>query len=587
MKETGTIEITKCKNGRKSRHWNGLYSNTLLNLYRSKDRLSERGANKDGRKKTFRNSPAPFATRTEINNVTSKYLESKTSIPPFNNENMCANRKMEFIKYKLEKSREKLQEKKRMQEELDLKCGPRFPGTNLTSYFNRSVSDLGSLRRRGENDGFPYVYFVVADEKISASDSFRQEQFLSTSDKRRRQSIAQANKRRKAREKDNAKIKSLSQELGLNSHPQKADTKSNSENCSQTPDAVGKNTEGQRKVSRIVFPLDIISKPRNPTTTLATIGSSLEQEDKPDAHSSEVDEMRGESYKSKVGYIEGRPKNFSYTMKTFESPFISSHQKGETKRTNKLKKSDQQESSNKVTFAKPIPVIRGNTFVVQETGTGNLKTLGLGSRSKTMSDIDIDAEKSSCQKIQNEPSFLLQNLRRTCLPLNLPKIDIVSKVSVDMVMNMIKGYLHDPKTTSRQSQLASQLLAHLQAQELEKKKKIIKRKEEYDDAVTSASSLSQGTIKPASREEHMSSQSDSILASRSENELEKHISAVKIKFNSKEADATTQERSFSSHTGVSKVENRHAKDTNFVPVAPTCFKMAPPGLSRENTKLVI
>ncbi|KAL3873922.1 hypothetical protein ACJMK2_036999 [Sinanodonta woodiana] len=552
------------------------------------DKPTEVQTYKGSRKKTVPNSLAPSATNTEINNVTRENPESQNSVTPSKHENKREKTKMEFIKYKLEKSREKYREKKRMQEERGLRCGTTWQGRDVTSYLNRSVSDLGSLRPRRESDDFTYVYFVVADEKSPTSDSFMQEQIFSSSDKQRRHYIAESNKRKKARENDNAKIKSVSHDLRLKSNPQNTDSEVKSEKLSQTPNAVDKTTEGQKKVSHIVFPFDIISKPKNSTTVPVTTGSSLKLEDNTDARSSEEEKMRehGENYNSEIGYIEGRPKNSSYTVKTFELPFISPNQKVKTKLMNKLKKSDEQKSSKKeVTCAEPIPVSRGKTFVVRELGTENLETLRMGSRSKTMSDIDIDAKKSYCQKIQNEPSVVLPKLRKMGLPLTLPKIDIVSKVCVDMVKNMIKCYLHDPKTTSRQAQRASKLLAHLQAQELEKEKQSFERKE--DDTITSASSPSQRTIKPASREANILPQSDRTLASLSEETLEKHIASVKIKFKSKDDDATAEGQSFSRHTGVAAVENRHKGDANVVPVAPTYFKMSPPGLSRENTELTI
>ena len=391
-------------------------------------------------------------------------------------------RKMELIKQKLEKSRERFNLKKRVETDPDLKCEPGVFGNKDTSELpykmDRSVSDLTPMVKDKENQGgaTPFVYFVVSEEQLRDSyDSVTLETGekikSKSADKRRRVRIVEENRLKMKEKKGAAKMQGLAREIGLKSD---IDSKPESRQDPRPPTR-------QPSVNQIVFPgaayevssqklkpnVHVIQSPPRippgtPATTLAYSASD------PDENIPRKPFLSGPLYagKAKIDSAQASP--------MFGLPEIPADQKrkalGLATRFEEFaynSKPQSSQSKRQVTFADSLPVIKGSGFVLESRHEIDMDTPSLGPRAVTMGSITLPSERldkqSMCQKyLLGENMSSVRATRRNGVPLPLPKIDIVSNVYDEMIIKMIQEYLQDSNTPSRQSYLAKELLVHLQ-----------------------------------------------------------------------------------------------------------------------------
>ena len=592
-------------------------------------------------------TPAPSANtsakRKERRPKSKKVLKYK--IPELKRHE-SVRKKMEIIKEKLEKSRERYKERQRLQEESELKeCGPTIIGLDEHGdipKLDRSMSDLGpSVSSRYPTkraDGsFPYVYFVVSQDTVAESEEFglesdENEQIVKSAKVRRRKIFMEQNRKRKEKQAQTAKIQGIARELGLKSNPI---PKPFSEERPAT----------QPAINHIVFPIAatsstnlrrIHSPPRIPPSTPATTVCATSAYESPDPDET----VPRKPFLSGPLYA-GKPKVHSYSLHTFELPFIPPDQR---KRTLGLASSDNfgdcfmskpqsQQRQRKVTFADTLPVIRGSGFVFNDKelrkSTDDLPNLG--PRAATMGSITLPSEKADkrekCQKDHISDKEAVKLARKMGIPLALPKIDIVSNVYDEMIIKMIRDYLQDSNTPTRQAQLARELLVQLQENETikqmqklheeeeaaaqmreeAKSKRESKKKSNNNDTRTENKQLEAGmkthvtvTGMPTFEEIHNNkpkTPSTPVATAR-------NTPLVKITYKSSkegiEGDALQTEFNHVKDGGDSALKAdalpnsaNGARDTlssskkERCSVTPIAFKMPPPGLSREETNLSI
>lgn len=410
------------------------------------------------------------------------------------------NKRMELIKEKLEKSRERFHEQRSKREELDLKCEPSKSyldeeGTVINPFkMDRSVSDLTHLKSgpgvKHELISSSCVYFVVTDENLAREAG---ERIISKSaGKRRRVRRVEENRLkrdRRERQKPEAKKLGLAREVGL-----KSSLDSKSESCQNEIPAKpavnhivfeGPDTEPPKPVhqssAKIIRSLHSPPKipPGTPATTMTVHSITQSGESKQEQPPSDADEnvprkpfLSGPLYCGK-----NRTAHSSLQTQHFELPNISADQKrralgmGTKFEEFAYPKPQTEQKQRRVSFADPLPVIRGNGFIVDHHGELSEENPSvipaLGPRAVTMGSITLPSEKldkhSVCEKyLAGENIASARTVRRYGIPLPLPKIDIVSSVYDEMIIKMIQEYLQDANTPSRQSQLAKELLVHLQ-----------------------------------------------------------------------------------------------------------------------------
>ena len=578
-------------------------------------------------------TPAPSATTDEKGERRRK--KNKYKIPELKRHEPMR-KKMELIKEKLEKSRERYNERRKLQEEAELQCGPTVIGLNEHGdipKLDRSVSDLGpnNLSSRYPTkraDGsFPYVYFVVAQDKIAESDDYADEsddniQIAKSAKNRRRKIFLEQNRRKKEKLAKTAKMQGIARELGLKSNPLLP------KQFTQERPAT------QPAINHIVFPIAaapqtnlrrIHSPPRIPPGTPATIvHAEFNQLDEHDPD----DNIPRKPFQSGPLYA-GKPRVHSYSLQTFELPMITPEQRkralGLASSENfgdfSVPKPQSQRSQRKVTFADSLPVIRGSGFVFgdKDSNKTNNTFQSLGPRAVTMGSITLPSEsldkQEKCKKLQMSDREAVKLARKMGIPLALPKIDIVSNVYDEMIIKMIRDYLQDSNTPSRQAQLARDLLVQLQQNETLKQMKILNEEKEELEAIAgkvieekdetfgemeNANTEMTPTVvvedMPTFEDIHNKPKTPSTPVARA-----RHTPLVKITYKPstelKEKEDETSSVKSKEDNATLKADNQpksanSARDSTSPKTArstltPTSFKMPPPGLSREETNLSI
>ena len=578
-------------------------------------------------------TPAPSATTDEKGERRRK--KNKYKIPELKRHEPMR-KKMELIKEKLEKSRERYNERRKLQEEAELQCGPTVIGLNEHGdipKLDRSVSDLGpnNLSNRYPTkraDGsFPYVYFVVAQDTIAESDDYADEsddniQIAKSAKNRRRKIFLEQNRRKKEKQAKTAKMQGIARELGLKSNP-------------LLPKQFTRERPAtQPAINHIVFPIAaapqtnlrrIHSPPRIPPGTPATIvHAEFNQLDEHDPD----DNIPRKPFPSGPLYA-GKPRVHSYSLQTFELPMITPEQRkralGLASSENfgdfSVPKPQSQRSQRKVTFADSLPVIRGSGFVFgdKDSYKTNNTFQSLGPRAVTMGSITLPSEsldkQEKCKKLQMSDREAVKLARKMGIPLALPKIDIVSNVYDEMIIKMIRDYLQDSNTPSRQAQLARDLLVQLQQNETLKQMKILNEEKEELEAIAgkvieekdetfgemenSNTEMTPTVVvedMPTFEDIHNKPKTPSTPVARA-----RHTPLVKITYKpsaelKEKEDETSSDKSKEDNATL-KADNQpksanSARDSASPKTArstltPTSFKMPPPGLSREETNLSI
>lgn len=591
-------------------------------------------------------TPAPSAITDEKGRRTTGKKLLKYKIPKLKRHEPVR-KKMELIKEKLEQSRERYKERKQLQEQISaLQCEPTVIGLDEHGdipKLDRSVSDLGpNLSSRYPTkraDGsFPYVYFVVAQDTIAESGDFAEEsdensQIAKSVKVRRKKIFLEQTKRRKEKQAKAAKMQGIARELGLKSSP--LNPKPYSEERPVT----------QPAINHIVFPIEaapqqtnlrrIHSPPRIPPSTPATVVHTEYQSDDQDPD----ENVPRKHFISRPLYA-GKPKIHSYSRQTFELPLITPEQRkralglasSDSFEDSYTPKSSSQNRQRKVTFADSLPVIRGSGFVFGEKDVNRNNDVfqGLGPRAVTMGSITLPSERAAqqekCQKLHVSDKEAVKFARKIGIPLALPKIDIVSNVYDEMIIKMVRDYLQDSNTPSRQAQLARDLLIQLQQNDTVKQMQRLQDLQDEQEAIT-AQTMEEAKQKKLSKK--MSTPNENSVESENTNEEAKHQVVVKgmptfeeIHNNKPKTPSTPVARArntplvkitFKTSAGVTEVdaleEDKTEDDDKLKAVnppkssdsiksitspklprstvIPTSFKMPPPGLSREATNLSI
>lgn len=561
------------------------------------------------------------------------------------------NKRMELIKEKLEKSRERFNLQKSKQGSCDLKCEPSeaVVEEEVDGMFklDRSVSDMGPsavVRKTDAAGNSPYVYFVVSEERLKDPTLVNEkgERITSRSaDKRRRVRIVEENRLKrdkKEKQSQSAKMRTLAREIGLKCTPVSKSGEGSpcgkqhpSMNLIVFPgpdhDTVRPQTQNQAKGTRIIH-----SPPRIPPCTPA---NTVHSDFRVDQTFIDADEtvprkpfLSSPMYNGKIKGVH------SLSLSNVELPNISADQRrralgfGMSSRfddfaypSTKPQTSDKQ---RKVSFADPLPVIRGSGFVLSSGENKDSQGLDfptLGPRAVTMGSITLPSEQtekqSMCQKYLAGESAASARTKKFGVPLPLPKIDIVSNVYDEMIIKMIQEYLQDSNTPSRQSQLARELLVHLQKHNehmkelnvpnLDRKGKpnraeIVKHQKKAQKLINdinfpvppnTAEELEPKVMTPLEKDRNPPVPEVTVDEDEKE-QPQKSIPFVQITFKNRLDDAT----SVSSPTmlGVlkpddkpkSREESRRSRDKPILsPVTPVSFQMVPPGLSKDDSFVAV
>ncbi|XP_045187808.2 uncharacterized protein LOC123545543 [Mercenaria mercenaria] len=393
------------------------------------------------------------------------------------------NKKMELIKEKLEKSRERFKEQKRSNEELNLTCEPtrsqKDVDTPATAFkFERSVSDVTPVKSTEENS--PYTYFVVSDD--NSADITPGKVVSKSADKRRRLRIVEENRLKRDRkegQKPFVKRNGLARELGLKSSiiPKSDSRSANKPSVSQIVFEGPEHQTSSQHTTNSKILRTSFSPPRIPPGTPATVLTAQSGENKTEQPAIDVDEsVPRKPFLSGPLYTGKNRGTHAFSLQHFELPIITPEQKrralglGTKFEEFAYPKPQSEQRQRRVSFANPLPVVKGTGLIVSYNEMKEyigFKIAPLGPRAVTMGSITLPSErldkKSMCQKYMTEDNMSSsKRLKKVGVPLSLPKIDIVSNVYDDMIIKMIKEYLQDTNTPSRQSQLAKELLVHLQ-----------------------------------------------------------------------------------------------------------------------------
>lgn len=569
------------------------------------------------------------------------------------------NKRMEMIKEKLEKSRHRFNLQKNKQGGIDLKCEPISAVDEegaSTFKLDRSVSDVGpsALVKSNETNGSgnsPYVYFVVSEERLKdpAIITDKGERITSKSaDKKRRVRIVEENRLkrdRKEKQSQSEKMKTLAREIGLKNSPTLTKcNESSPANKSQPstnlivfpgPDyeTVRPQTQGHSKSSRVIHS----PPPRIPPCTPANTIHSDFRVDQPTFLDAD-DTVPRKPFLSSPMY-NGKIKGVhSLSLSNLELPNISADQRrralgfGMMSRFEEFaypsSKPQTSEKQRKVSFAEPLPIIRGSGFVLS-TGENKDGQMGdmplLGPRAMTMGSIMLPSEQtdkqSMCQKFLAGENAAAARTKKFGVPLPLPKIDIVSNVYDEMIIKMIQEYLQDSNTPTRQSQLARELLVHLQKHNehmkelnvptLDKNKirqnkmEIAKHQKKTQKLVNdisfpvppnTAEDLEPKVMTPIDSERKIATEEPAPVEEKEQTprEMQKSIPFVQITFKSKNDEALANQ-SPRPDAGLrpedkprSNGTDRRARDKPILsPVTPVSFQMVPPGLSKDDSFVAV
>jgi len=581
------------------------------------------------------------------------------------------NKRMQMIKEKLEKSREMMNNQKVKDAEPDLKCEnskPQVKTDEVPEYgditkplfkLDRSVSDMGpnalvKTRRDGPGPS-PFVYFVVSEETIEDTSLLVNEDgdklvFSKSADKRRRLRTVEDNRMKRDRcgqLSQSAKMRNLAREVGLKTNVSKSldeqkDGKFFSRNMPVINEIVfsgpefeaspTKKTNNRRVMRSAHSPPKI--PPGTPATTIHTSPSEIPEENEFDADETVPRKpfLSGPMYTGKAKGLH------SVTLGTFELPTITAEQKrralglgtrfeefsGATNRNSVDSK------NRKVSFADQLPVIRGNGFISETDGGSEMPSLG--SRAHTMGSITLPSEQAEkqmmCQRYQ-APGVVNngggRSRGRGCIPLPLSKIDIVSNVYDEMIVKMIQEYLHDTNTPTRQSQLARELLVHLQkhnenmkelnvpnldgSRQRMRHKEMMKHKKKAQQLINdislsappnTAEDLKPKTLTPLFTgvpeiplnqlgPAGMDDDQPQTAGSTENTPKEETVPFVQITFKNRPDDDTG--KSGADDAQPSRLGDKSRSDVNskqshrpiLTPVVVTSFQMAPPGLSKDDT----
>ncbi|KAH3857265.1 uncharacterized protein LOC127871366 [Dreissena polymorpha] len=408
------------------------------------------------------------------------------------------NKKLASIKEKLEKSRERINGQRAKLSDIDLKCEPVNTSKADMSYdqatfpfrMDRSVSDMGPsslAKSRNANLGSsPFVYFVVSEERIKDADFVLEDgdRVVSKSaDKRRRVRLVEENRLKRDRKEklsQSAKFRGLAREVGLNNNQGGPKPSEESPTVKGGPKELvfpGPDYESTRPTTTTAYRKGtrlIRSPPKIPPGTPATTHGS--HSDVPlEINGFDVDDtVPRKPFLSRPMY-NGKSRGIqALSQSNFELPTISADQRrrnlglGTRFEEFAYPKPSSEQRQRKVSFAEQLPVIRGSGFVLNSADLRHDPEIpSLGPRANTMGTITLPSEnvdkQAVCQRfVAGENMTGSRQNRKFGIPLPIAKIDIVSNLYDEMIIKMIQEYLQDSNTPSRQSQLARELLVHLQ-----------------------------------------------------------------------------------------------------------------------------
>lgn len=553
------------------------------------------------------------------------------------------NKKMEIIKEKLEKSRERF--KKRGEEEINLICGPSLLNKDHTSVANtlkleRSVSDMTHVKQSERNS--PYAYFVVSEEDIKEEAIGKV--VSKSADKRRRVRNAEENRWKRERtdgQKSPGKKAGLARELGIKSCIKlKSDTSGSNKPSVSHIVFEGPDSQEQPKFQHTSSKVmrSAHSPPRIPPCTPATGLVTNSGENKVEQANEDTDDnVPRKPFLSGPLYSGKNRGTHSFSLQHLELPNITADQKrralglGTKFEEFAYPKPQSEQRARNFSFLNTLPVVKGTSmlFSLNEMKENiGIEIPPLGPRSVTLGSIILPSEKldkqSMCQKyIAGDSLASSKKVKKTGVPMSLPKIDIVSNVYDDMIIKMIKEYLQDTETPSRQSQLAKELLVHLQKHNEHMKElnvpnlnKKHKQKVSKDDILRSHSKTQQlisdmnfsappntaedpegKAMSPLAKTRDLTN--SGILEENGESRVDREvlrsadnprsIPFVQITFKDRGQgnDATAYPLSKEDSTLSSSKEQTKEKKSNERPilsaVTPVSFQMAPPGLSKEDS----
>ncbi|OWF51336.1 uncharacterized protein LOC110449328 [Mizuhopecten yessoensis] len=433
---------------------------------------------------------------------------------------------------------------------------PESPETKLRSRIQQKKVEMVSLSNTKSSEtskgSFPYVYFVVSvDRTQNQSNSIQEsvDESQSKDSRRYRSALMSRMQKRYIKEDDRAKMQQIAGEVGLKS------------------DVVPPPSRSSISQRTISFPMShqSTSPPRNPPATPATIGSACHFLDN---DSLSMDMKGGKTSSIDLADISiigtSRPSTKQMSTRVLELPFMSvdiqrknlgtaSASTIESKSMEIVSKSSftssQEFENRRVHFSETIdlPMIKGSRIVITPTIPTQITP-----RPSTMPALigkkEAEFKETFKQAYERQRNFQHQTPgtprpRRIGTPLTLPKIDIVSGVYDELVIKAIESYVREFPPTSKQGQVARQLLRQLQERSI------------------SAADLSQ-------MDDHRMRGHKKLSIKELPDDGSK----------SRKAEYKTEKSG-----GGAIRRGQKSKDRLYSTIAPTCFKMANPGGLEETT----
>lgn len=462
--------------------------------------------------------------------------------------------RMEFIKQKLDESRERYNQK----QIASSKAVPRMkePKPHLMSSdqsdksSERSVElvPISHTKGRGSHGALPYVYFVVSVDRTATIKPTNDFEFLSEiapgspfmTKKPKDKFLMSRSEMRKMQQEERKRLKQAASEIGLKSEPIRA--------MSQ---------------KQIIFPASSRSPPLNPPTTPATTFTSALNFDKPD------DSMTLPEEVDVSDFLDSRPSTKRCATRFLELPHISADEQRKNlgtapasvdyKPMELMRRTVSTSSGNRrVHFSDGFPLITGSTITFSDL---DAVRSSLGSRPSTMPALmskgDRD-DKSRENRERDRPKFSRTKTsplfsKKHSESLNLPKIDIVSNVYNDLIIKAINAYIKQFPVGSQQTKLAKQLIQQI--------------------------------------EEHCMNSSD-IFSELSQGGIQIHPGTNERRVVIKEIDPGLSDMiqgqcETNGKMAGNRVKPNPRKERQYNSLTPKSFKMAPPGLKKEQTNLSV
>ncbi|XP_033735036.1 uncharacterized protein LOC117323725 [Pecten maximus] len=431
---------------------------------------------------------------------------------------------------------------------------PESPETKLRTRIQQKKVEMVPLSNSKSSESskgsFPYVYFVVSvDRTQNQSDSIQEsfDEIQSKDSRKYRSSLLSRMQKRYIKDEDRTKMQQIAGEIGLKS------------------DVVPPPSRSSISQRTISFPAshNSSSPPRNPPATPATIGSACHFHDSDNVS---LDLKGGKMSSIDLADISiigtSRPSTKHMSTRVLELPYMSvdiqrknlgtaSASTTESKSMEIISKSSlsSQDSENRrVHFSDSIdlPMIKGSRIVITPTIPQQISPRPstmpalLGKKEAEFKENFKEAYERQKQFRHQTPGTPRQ--RKIGTPLTLPKIDIVSGVYDELVIKAIESYVREFPPSSKQGQVARQLLRQLQERSI------------------SAADLS-----------------------RMEDQRMRGHKKLSIKELPDDKKDRKPDYKPEKHGGGTSRRGQKSKERLYSTIAPTCFKMASPGGLEETS----